>query len=66
MNPNFNLGPGSVLGDHELPQLPLLPFDSKEEKLQVKTAISFAFMKTVGHLVRIHMRDDYRRNGAPY
>jgi hypothetical protein len=49
-----------------VPLLPPTSFDSKEEKLQIKSAIYFMFMKSVGSLVRAHMMSDYTRPGADY
>jgi hypothetical protein len=49
-----------------VPLLPPASFDSKEEKLQIKSAIYFMFMKSVGSLVRAHMMSDYTRPGADY
>lgn len=46
--------------------LPQLSFDLKDEKLQLKTSITFFALKAMGQLCRFHMLQSYRRDGASY
>jgi hypothetical protein len=46
--------------------LPPVNFDFKEEKLQLKSTITFLALKAVGQLVKFFMLSSYRRVGANY
>lgn len=50
----------------QVPTLPHTGVDTKEEKLQIKSTISFLFMKSVGSLVRANMLHEYKTPNATY
>lgn len=49
-----------------LPILPNTKFDYKDEKLQIKAAITFFALKCVGCLAKFYMVRSYERDGAFY